>query len=539
MRRIFAIAFALVALTACNRFLNTTPSDRISESLAWQKQEYTDLYINHFYAYIERYGQYGGGQFSSYLTEGLTTTLKYNSPIAGTGDPNNYVFYPDRINTNQNLLNIWDVTYERIRRVNLFLDAKDRYSVYSEDVNRLYEAQARFFRAFLYFQLARRHGGVILYKDMNLVKDKNRATAKETWDLIEQDLDFAAEFLPDTWEGADKGRITRLMALALKSRAMLYAERWQSAYDAAGEVMKSGVYDLVDDYAQATKGSNKEAILQFQYQYTGGLYHNFDRFYAPYGDFTVNGNPEIGGWASPTQEMVEIYEKADGTKMDWTPWHGKTTTPPPYSDLEKRFKATILYPGAMWKNRVMECSETGNNGRFVSYGESPTNGRTTTGYYLRKLLDESNTELKSNTCDQTWVELRYAEVLLNHAEAAYRLGKSEDAVNDLNAIRARADLPGRGALTGDALFEAIRHERTVELAYEGQLWWDMRRWRLAHTAYSGCRVHGIKISGAPATYEYIDADGQDRSFPERLYVLPIPDTELFNNSAIEQYDEWK
>ncbi len=153
-------------------------------------------------------------------------------------------------------------------------------------------------------------------------------------------------------------------------------------------------------------------------------------------------------------------------------------------------------------------------------------------------MDEELIDVKGTKSTQSWVEIRYAEVLLNKAEAAFRLGKTGIAQNTMNEVRARVgvNLPPKSSV-GEAWFKDYRNERKVELAYEGHLFWDMRRWQLAHTEYTGYRVHGMKINGN--TYEYVDCDYQDRRFLRKLYVLPIPEDELKNNSLIEQYDEWK
>lgn len=530
----------LVLMTSCDKYLETTPTSSISDKIVWKDIKSVELYVNGFYPYLDRYGSFGDQQFSGSLTEGLTETFKYGSYAPGTmaGDANNYSFTPELMTPTGNLLGTWSNTYTRIRRVNEFLVSLEKFSKLTEEENNLMMGQVRFFRAFLYFQLAKRHGGVILYTDMNLEKNKARSSASDTWDLIEEDLDYAASVLPKTWPSTGTGRVTKGAAFAFKSRAMLYAERWQSAVNAADSVMALNLYSLVSDYKNACKGDNSESILQYKYVTTGPN-HLFDRNYAPYGDIENEG-----GKGSPTQEMVESYEKADGTTMDWTPWHGTTTTTPPYSQLEPRFHATVIYNGSTWKGHTMQNSVGGNYGRFMSYREDVyAKGRTTTGYYLRKLMNESQTDLLTYKSTQTWVEIRFAEVLLNRAEAYYRLSKEGLALADINAVRARpgVNLPAKQSLTGTSLFNAIRKERKIELAYEGHLYWDMRRWKLAHTEYNNYRVHGLKISpaGAGYTYEYVDCDLQDRKFLQKTYVLPIPYSELANNSAIEQYDEWK
>ncbi|MEN7547276.1 RagB/SusD family nutrient uptake outer membrane protein [Rapidithrix thailandica] len=544
MNKIFHIVllFGVISLCGCDDFLDTTPTDRISDKVVWEDEANVTLYVNGFYPYLDRYGNFGADQFSGNLTEGLTETLKYGSYVPGSraGDANNYVFTPESMSPTGNLLNTWGNAYERIRRINEFLVGLEKYSRLTEDQNKLFEGQARFFRAFLYFQLAKRHGGVILYKDMDLQKDKDRSSSGETWDLIEEDLDFAASVLPEMWESAQSGRITKGAAFAFKSRAMLYAERWESAKVAADSVLALNIYALTDNYEDAWKGGNSESVLEYNYLITGPN-HSFDKYYATFGEIENQG-----GSGTPTQEMVEAYEKSNGSRVDWSAWQvpGGTTARPPYEELEPRFHATILYNGATWKDKVLENSVDGTNGRYMGYREDTyAKGRTTTGYYLRKFMNEEHTDLITYPSTQTWVELRLAEVYLNRAEANFRLNKSGEAIADLNLVRARpgVGLPAKSGLTGPDLFEAIRQERKIELSFEGHLYWDMRRWKLAHIEYNKYRVHGMKISKDPGgyLYEYVDCDLQDRKFLEKTYVLPVPYSELANNAAIEQYDEWK
>ena len=295
------------------------------------------------------------------------------------------------------------------------------------------------------------------------------------------------------------------------------------------------IYALEKDYKNAWKGGNSESILEFNYDKNNGPYHSFDKYYTPACD-----GYEFGGLGAPTQEMVECYETKDGKKVDWTPWHGTTTQTPPYDQLEPRFHATVIYRGCTWKGKTMDCSVAGVNGEWAKYGpENGTNyGKTITGYFLRKLLDESLIDVKNVESSQPWVEIRFAEVLLNKAEAAYRLKQNGLALESLNKVRTRVGLPNKTYSTDAQLFADIRNERKVELAYEGHLFWDMRRWKLAHIEYNHYRTHGFKINGANNTYEYIECDLADRLFNEKYYILPIPPAERQNNLLIEQYPSW-
>ncbi len=526
------------SLSSCNDWLDgVTQTTTVSDEIVWQDAANVDKNVNAFYTYLNKYGQFGEAQFQGSLTESLTDAFKYGSVSLGhrAGHPNNYVFNPEVVSPDGCLYNIWtqDLAYGSIRQINQFLEMQKQYSKFSKEQNDRWEAQARFFRAFLYFQLAKRHGGVIIYKELPSSNEKAISTAEETWKFIAEDLDFAAANLPAEWtEAVHKGRITKGAAYAFKSRAMLYAEKWQEAYDAASEVEKLNLYDLVANYADAWKGHNKEAIIEFDYNKDSGPNHTFDRYYVPQCD-----GYDFGGLGTPTQEMVEAYETKDGKTVDWTKWHTKTTEVPPYANLEPRFGATIIYAGCTWKGKQMDCSVGGTNGAFMPYREQPYSyGKTTTGYFLRKLMDETLTDVKSVKSSQPWVELRFAEVLLNKAEAAYRLNKYSEAQSLMNRVRARVGLPGKST-TGETWFKDYRKERKVELAYEGHLFWDMRRWKLAHIEYNNYRCHGMKI--ANGTYEYVDCDGQDRKFLQKLYVLPVPTSELKNNKQAVQYDEWK
>ena len=535
-----------LSFTSCNDFLDPDPTDRLSEKLFWQNEESTDLYLNSFYPYLSSYGNFGTSQFNNgLLTEGMTDMLKYGSYSAGVGNANRIVFNPYFVTADQSQgLVIWTTSYERIRRVNEFLSSMSKYSTYNEDTNKRYEAQIRFIRAFLYYQLLLRTNTVIIFDKLPDGNSKPLSPESDCWDFVEQDLDYAIQNLPVQWDATRSGRITKGAALAMKSRAMLLAKRWEKARAAASEVINlqdngSLVYELNKDYKNAFKSyfdnGNKESILEFRYKLPAP-YHSFDRDFAPGGDWANNG-----GSACPTQEMVEEYELATGGKADWSKWHSKTTETPPYSLLEPRFHASVLYHGASWKNRKIETFVDGKDG-YIDYGfQANTNGKTTTGYYLRKYLDESIADISTTYSAQPWIEIRLAEVYLNLAEACAMLGSTydKDANNAIRTIRERVKLPYTD-LTGEELMKAIRHERKVELAYEGFYYWDLRRWRMADSILDGARFHGLKItqSGTTLTYEYIDCDKEDRKFPERFYNFPIPTTEIANNLAISQINLW-
>ncbi len=545
------LAVATFGLTSCNDWLDDVDqTTKVSDEIVWEEETSVNAYINSFYTYLHNYGQFGETQYQGNLTEALTDTFNYGGSSIGArfGHAYKLMTTPDSITADGSCMYcVWSSAYQHIRRINQFLALQKMYSKFPESMNIRWEAQARFFRAFVYFQLAKRHDGVILYDALPTDGQRDRSTAEQTWDFIAKDLDFAAENLPAEWDSANSGRVTQGAAYALKSRAMLYAacqcdddeekaqSYWQAAYDAADSVQKLQLYGLATDYKNAWKGNNTECILAFNYDKNNGPNHKFDQYYVPLCD-----GYDYGGLGYPTQEMVECYETKDGKKVDWTPWHSTTTQTPPYANLEPRFHATVIYRGCTWKNKTMDCSVAGTNGEWAKYGpENPNNyGKTTTGYFLRKLLDEDLTDVKNVPSSQPWVEIRYAEVLLNKAEAAMHLKAQGEAIKLINEVRARVGLPAKTYSNDTQLFADYRNERKVELAYEGHLFWDMRRWKLAHTEYHHYRTHGFKINGANNTYEYIEVDLDDRLYDEKYYILPIPYTERQNNLSIDQYPSW-
>ena len=552
MKNIFKILFAaaVMSLSSCTGLLDMTPPDRVSDKVIWETTTSAEYAINYLYSYTYdiTMGQSAAGQ-----TEALTDQMKY-------GSYNNnamciipsLIAYGDETNMTVSYVDVymgsWSWLYGAVRRVNQAISELKQYGQMSDADKVRLEAELKFMRAFIYFDMAKRYGDLIIYdEDMTkIVKDKPLDSEEKVWDFIQNDLEFAAANLPA--RNASKGRLDKGSAWAFLSRAMLYAERWDVVLTAAEEVEKLG-YSLekkyADSYAKATTAGNNEAILQYHFDRTQSVTHSFDFYYTPGGDYTLKGESG-GGWGTPTQEMVESYELAKGGFANWSEWHGTTTKTPPYADLEPRFHATILYNGSDWKGRKIEPFVGGADGWCQWNLEREPKGRTTTGYYLRKMVDEGHNVITESGSVQPITMIRYAEVLLNKAEACYHIdGKTAEANAAVKAVRQRVGLPYTDK-AGSSLWDAIRQERKVELAYEGLWYWDLRRWGVAHKTYpeglSGYQVHGLKIEKSGEgkfTYTYVSVDDQDRKFSEKMYRFPIPSSELSSNSSVEQYPEWK
>jgi hypothetical protein len=539
------VACAMIGFTGCNDFLTPAPTDKYSASVAFSSENNAELYMNSFYPVVSYYGLFGSAYLSGCMyTDGLTNIIKTAGSTIGSNGAiaNMYATMPSLITPDQNSLDIWTNAYYYIRMTNQYLDGLKASSLEATVKTRL-EAECRFFRGYLYFLLMRNHGSVVLLTELTSDKNHPRSPASDCWDQVKSDLDFAAQNLPKVWDANNTGRITQGAAYAMESRAMLYAERWQDAYDAASKVLamvQDGTYALNTSYDKAFGSyfadGNKEAILEFRYDYKKSLSHNYDVIASPGGDYFG-----FGGDIEPTQELVEMYEKDGGGTVDWSAWHSSdVTATPPWATLEPRFQATVLYNGCTWKGRTIEPFDGGKDG-WTAYPPiaGSNKGATVTGYYLKKYVNEKHTDLVNIASDQTLVEMRLAEVYLNFAEAAYHLQKTSDANSGINTVRGRVGLPALN-LSGDALLAQIKKERTIELAGEGQHYWDLRRWKDAATTLTGLYVHGLKVTnnGGSFVYDYITCDDAPRQFPTKFYAFPILSSERANNTACTQIEGW-
>lgn len=539
----------VAGLSSCNSFLDMTPTDSVSDKMLWRTTENAEYGVNYIYSYIFDMADANTGQCVAGMTDALTDQLKY-----GSYNFNSLCYIPSEIayggsvltaNYVASYLGYWDTMYGAIRRTNQGLNYLEKYGEMSDADKVRLQAELRFMRAYFYFDLVKRYKEVIIYdEDLSAIKANTPlSTEQQGWDFIEADLDFAAENLPA--KEASRGRLDKGAAYAFMTRAMLYAQRYDKVIAAADKVKKLG-YSLAPSYASVFDGNNSEVILQYIFNYADNVTHSFDFYYSPGGDYTTR-EASGGGYGTPTQEIVESYEYADGSGLpDWSAWHTAEGTydTPPYAQLEPRFQASILYNGAQWKGRTIQPYVGGDDGWCQWNVVKEPKGKTTTGYYLRKGVDESHDVIARQESTQPLIILRYAEVLLNKAEACYRTNDAVGANAAIKEIRARVDLPYSDK-SGDNLWAAIRQERKVELAFEGFSYWDLRRWGVAPNNYpdglSAYQVHGLKIepAGAGFLYTYVSVDDKDRNYPAKMNRFPLQDSELSSNTAVEQFPEWK
>ena len=453
----------------------------------------------------------------------------------------------------------WDYGY--IREINLFIERATASSGLSEADKKRFIAEGRFLRAAHYFELVKRMGGVPLITE-SLLYDYSgdpsylqfpRAKESEVYDFIISELEAIKADLPIA--NRTKDRATRATALAMKSRAALYAGSiakygvttpgvslpggevgipsnlaagyYTTALEAAKEIINgsAGAYSLYNkfptnaaqNYASlfvdnADKPGNPETIWIEDYKIRSGKTHGFTIQNQP-----IFGAEEVeGGRVNPSVNLIQTFELLDNTFAP-LPIKDGSGNPIYYSDplelfanRDARLAGTVVLPGSNGKNRPVDIYAgyqladgsivSGPSRGFIGKlpgstddvklvgNDGPLNAieySAQSGFYIRKFVDPAvGSGSRGTGSEVPWIRYRYAEVLLNAAEAAFELGMGAEAAGYLNQVRTRAGftVPLTAA---DVTFDRIVNERRVELAYEGHLIFDKKRWRLAHIVWDG------------------------------------------------------
>ena len=537
--------------TSCSDVIDLNPGDRFSPATVWSSTTTVDSYVLGLYSIFSSSCEfYGTG--SPNLTDAYSDILKSGSWDQYNHSYNRSLFQESAFNsTSAGAFECWSTHYERIRRENEFLrDAPKYREKFGEKWMDTRIAEVRFCRAYAYYLLCRVYGGVILRTEVDGPEqnDKARSTEADCWDFIIEELKDLAPQLPqgnktengDNGDDANYGRATQQAAYGLLSRVALFAERWDVAAQAARDVEKCGGALDLTGYANVFNGdlkSNKEILFGVDFE-QDVITHRYDAYVRPSGDAKALGTSALYSVFFPTSELADSYEMADGTPFSWET-HGSD----PYTGREPRFYATILYNGASWMGRTIESYVGGADG-FKEYENSKSANTTVTGYYLRKYLKDGDKSWITAYSAQTCILIRYAEVLLNKAEALAELSwdqNSVEALQALNDVRGRVGLPSRQTASKEEFMEFVRHERMVELAGEGFRYWDLRRWKLAEEVINGKNVHGVKITKTDSgfNYEHVDADnGNKRIFYDRYYHFAIPESERSKNPLCDNNQGW-
>jgi hypothetical protein len=341
--------------------------------------------------------------------------------------------------------------------------------------------------------------------------------------------------------------MTKGVAYALKARTLLYAasplnnpngdvSKWQAAAQAAKDLIDLNEYSLVPNFLEVfTSRKNTEIILSRQASENSAL----ETTNAPIG-YVIDNFPS-GGRTSPTQELVDAFEMANG-KAIADPTSGYNPAMP-YNGRDPRFYHTIFHNDMWWLNRKIETFTDGKDrpGSAVSI-------QTRTGYYMRKFLDDGYRGTGSRPSAYTnrthnFPIFRYAEILLNYAEAKNEALAAPDAsvYKAVEDIRRRAGLVPHTLPVGlnkAQMREIIRHERRVEMAFEEQRFWDIRRWKIAENVMNGSLTQMIITkSGNSFTYQKV-SDLNVQFDKSKMYYFPIPLSEIYKNRNLKQTQGW-
>ncbi len=549
------------SLSACLDVVDIKPRDTYMNTVAFKDEKSVRLYLNSFYPVLQMYSQFGSKALgnNSTMSDGLTDILKYGGIVAGVGDANIIMTVDGYVSTLANPFDTWTYGYYVIFNVNRFLSALNENRAKFGTQAEKFEAEARFFRAYISFLIMRSHAseednlGLIIRQDLNsmdaTLKSKTRASISDSWDFIENDLKYCTEAdrLPKT---ALAGQVTYYAAQALMARAMLYAKRYGKAIAAARTI--EGKFSYVDDYASIFKNvNNSEVILGVFWKYPD-LTHNFDLKYAPAGDILGQG---LLAMAAPTQEFVEMYDMADGAAFNLSnPAHAaiRFATDDNASQRDPRLKATVLFNNSTWKNRKIKAYFDEVSGNYeidmknFPYSKLNSPGNTVTGYYMRKFIDENNNDFVSKGSDQDWPEFRYAETMLILAECLAQtpsgMAESRNILHELRKKRFKnAEIPAPTYTTTTEAVDYILKERAVELAFEGHRFWDLRRTGRAISVLNGKRYNGVKWtkkSDGAFVAELISCDTGVRRYYAKWNAFPIPDAEIRNNTEAKQNKDW-
>lgn len=577
---IFSLAVTASTLTSCEdmfgNFLDKEPSNDLTEEIVFGDWSTTRQF--HFDTY--NFLRHGASRVNKTWLDSATD-LAENSYQNGTRISFNIGNYYG--GAYDELMGTWEHFYRGIRKCNMLLERIESVPKAADDSQEKYEtdkmnykSEARFLRAFFYWELFLRYGPIplvteVLDPDGDLLTGYTiRPSIKEyVVDFLLKELKECETGLMDYNTGKERnaGRISQPMARALYSRIMLYmaSDRFKDeagiTWGEAANASRSFIEDYSEFYGLFQPESNAVA------NYTAAILRNahneknietiFWRNELRVGWGSISNDTPVGeggyGGLCPSQNLVDMYDMANGespfASYDETgaPVYNGTTPSinnesgyndaNPYTDRDPRLAATILYQGVSWGNGAINVIKGQRDNPVGNANATPT------GYYARKYIPEnilSNNH--SGESYRNWIFIRYAEILLNYAEALNEAGGSrEDVLNILQPIRDRAGLTAQLVDRSDlnTLIERrnfIRKERTIELAFEEHRMWDVRRWNVAEKALAR-PIYGIEVTNENSKVIYTRKVAQTRVFEPKMYFYPIPETEKWKTN-IENNPGW-
>jgi len=534
MKKIIYILIIVFTATSCNK-LELTPLDKISDTSTWTDQNLIQLYVNAQYNVLLH--GYQNDLLPAADDEAFNIHQYGNLYMVQTGQ-----LTQDNVTDFSNKINYWDFAYGYIYNINVFFSKIDAAPVDATFKNGA-KAEMRFLRAYIYANLIWRYGNVPIITKVFDLHDDFKVTQSSYDDcvkFIDSELAAAAAQLPANQPAGQEGRASANACLALKARVLLYDAgllnnpnhdnaKWQAAADASAALLNVG-YSLNSDYQSTFLEDNNEII--FARYFTQANSTNFS---------LEEGRNGSNGWTSqnPSQNQVNAYEMAATGKLPYIEQpDGSLVLNPgsgydpnnPYVGRDPRLDASILHDGSVWQGRVTETFDGGLDSPESSI--QPWNASLTSYAYKKGIVESIPPSGSSVKPTNPWIFFRYAEVLLNYAEAEFELGNETVARQYINMVRARPSVNMPPVTeTGDALRAKIQNERRVELAFEEHRFFDVRRWKIAAVT-ENIPIFRMQITKqANGTKVYQIKSLEARSFLPQHYLIPIPRSEVDKSSG--------
>jgi hypothetical protein len=561
-KNILYMSLSIILLTtSCDSALDLYPLDTPSAETFYTNETEIQGGVNACYAYMtDPSNDYLNYEYS---WDGLTDNLYLRGTAFSTNLLSSSLDY-----TEGYFRSLWLRMYQGVGRCNLILQKLDENSskISETTVNQM-KGELLFLRAFYYIRLTDMFGDVVyLDKPINSTTEGASVTRSPRADVVKHiydDLDQSATLLKGS-AVRELGRATYGAAMAYKSRVALMNSDWSTAAAAAKAVIDSKEYALYPSYAKLftedvmLSSTNKEQILTRCHLVLANTQTSF----------VLHAGPRAtGGWSTivPTQNMVDSYECLDGQHIDKSPLYDKTK---PYENRDPRMRASLVLPGDMWCGYVFDTRKDktttlNDKGETVKNMDSYSSTAYTsfTGYLLRKYF-EPKYITAATKCENPFMLCRYAEVLLNYAEAKTELNQIDaDCMSAINQVRTRAGMPEYPAgMSQQEMRKAIQYERKVELFTEGFRRNDLNRWKRSEVVLNR-PIFGRPVLGEFSVYPSVTFDEcgdpvyDDANYAphpstdyrvvlrtvfnkERDYLWPIPETELNLNSNLGQNPNW-
>lgn len=550
------LALFVALASGCSDMLDIKPTSFISDEAIWEDKVLIDKFVANTYgSMLCGFNRCTAGFGQNWSMSWPGNMDSATDDFASVSDSPIYTQLNKDAITAQScpfVSEIWIQEYLVIRKCNTIIErvagVDDKVLTAKEKLR--IDAEARFLRAFCYFDLGRTFGKApLILKAQNLEEDLLVAPSSfaEIVEFVKDECDLYADNLPLTYPEEEAGHATKGAFLALKSRALLYlasplnseddARKWDDAAVAAQAVMDLHVYELYKVGETPYRSmefdktaANKEVIFERRFSFPEAP-HNIHMMWSLDAE-------DAGSWNGlyPTQNLVDAYETIDGKLID-DPTNTMYDAQDPYSNRDARFYQSIIYNGSTWETYLMSMVtntvDPSKNGSC-----KPRLGKARCGYGPKKFIEEldpSTNIYGGYAQSNNWPYFRYAEVLLNYAEAKNEsLSVPDESVyNAVNEVRARSNQPNLPTgLSKEEMRKRIKNERRVELLLEEHRFYDLRRWKDGNVLAEP--IMGMNIYNNNITLKYEISKVEDRVFTGEHYYLPIPLSEQEKNPLLKE-----